>query len=270
MPFIGTSLKSNPLRRRQTAEPQTSMRTYPHPTHPPHPPANQSGLKPCENKHFPHLLLAGVNLWPPLSKGTKWLGGSLKVRGIESCHGAANGWTVWDQRQRGNGGGTESSLGRRCQNQHLSWNKNAPLVSDLVASAWSKMTLKFQNIILLLRSAAISAIGQHTGINYKSIKRASSSAMQLLSDDTPLFLALPLLSAAAGDGGCLWQLQGENRKEENIWSFQNRNQCGNTERLKGLRGYRTWQYDDSGREINATSLSATPQIFAQQSRQREN
>lgn len=55
----------------------------------------------------------------------------------KSCYGATNGRTVWDQRQRGNGGGTVSSLDCRCQNRH----KNAPLVTDSVASAWSKMTL---------------------------------------------------------------------------------------------------------------------------------
>lgn len=43
--------------------------------------------------------------------------------------------------------------------------------------------------------------------------------MQLLSDDTPLFLALPLLTIAASDRGRLWQIRGGKKGKKSIWSF---------------------------------------------------
>lgn len=88
--------------------------------------------------------------------------------------------------------------------------------------------------------------------------------MQLLSDDTPLFLALPLLGEHSRRGRLPVASPGERKgqKNKNHLIFSNPQplrEHGETEGCHG--GYQTWQHDDRGRSINATSLSATPQRF---------
>ena len=94
-------------------------------------------------------------------------------------------------------GGAESSLGCSCQPSTFHGIK-MDLLSLIL---WPRLDLKWlcSSRTLSCLSAAISGIGQHTSINYKSIKRASSSAMQPLSDDMSLFSLLT--AAASGAGG---------------------------------------------------------------------
>lgn len=109
-------------------------------------------------------------------------------------------------RQREKRRGTESSLGCSCQPSTFHgikkkcpsylWFCGVGLIHTDLKRLCSSRTLS-------CLSAAISGIGQHTSINYKSIKRASSSAVQPLSDDVSLFSLL----AAAERGGGSWRVQ---------------------------------------------------------------
>ena len=93
-----------------------------------------------------------------------------------------------------------------------------------------------------------SGIGRHGGINYKSIKRASSSAMQLLSDDMSLFSLL----ATATSGGGSWRVR---RNKHLICLFRGpvweEKIHGEGARASlGVMWHPGRKYDDSGKEIN--------------------